>query len=76
MTQTKQDRSKDKTTNETPQENRPRSKQEAREDAEASRQDRPATSVPGQEERWDNEGGQPGGVISSTDATRPEKADE
>ncbi|MFA7503699.1 MAG: hypothetical protein WCZ28_03275 [Burkholderiaceae bacterium] len=50
-----------------------RSREEARDDAEASRDDRPATSVPAQRERWENEGGQPGGVISSTDTSRPRK---
>ena len=51
-----------------------RRKADAREDAEASRQDRPGTSLPTQRERWENEGGAPGGVISSTDAVAPKKA--
>ena len=55
---------------------KPRSKREAREDAEASRQDRPTTTLPGQQERWENEGGQPGGVISSTDARKPKKDED
>jgi hypothetical protein len=70
-----QDRKKDTAPADTEQGNRPRTREEKREDAEASRQDRPTTSVPGQKERWENEGGQPGGVISSTDATQP-KTDE
>ncbi len=52
------------------------SKREAREDAEASRQDRPGTSLPAQRQRWEDEGGSPPGVISSTDAAAPEKSDD
>ena len=52
------------------------SRREAREDAEASHQDRPATSLPGQRQRWEDEGGAPAGVISSTDATKPKGPDE
>lgn len=51
-------------------------KREAREDAEASRQDRPGTSLPAQRQRWEDEGGSPAGVISSTDTTRPAKAND
>lgn len=51
-------------------------RREAREDAEASRQDRPPTSLPAQRQRWEDEGGAPAGVISSTDATRPKQPDD
>jgi len=50
------------------------SKRETQEDAEASHQDRPGTSLPAQRQRWEDEGGSPPGVISSTDATTPEKS--
>src|SRR5690606_27723456 len=52
------------------------SKRETQEDAEASRQDRPGTSLPAQRQRWEDEGGSPPGVISSTDATTPEKSED
>ncbi len=73
---TKQEREKDKAAAQAARTDRPRTNQEAREDAEASRQDRPSTTEPAQKERWENEGGQPGGVISSTDATKPEKEED
>jgi len=53
-----------------------RSKPEVREDAQASRQDRPGTSLPAQRERWEDEGGAPAGVLSSTDAVEPKESSE
>lgn len=50
------------------------SKRETQEDAEASRQDRPGTSLPAQRERWEDEGGAPAGVLSSTDAVEPKES--
>lgn len=52
------------------------SKREAREDAAASRQDRPGTSLPAQRQRWEDEGGSPAGVIASTDAVEPKKSED
>ncbi|MCO5120173.1 MAG: hypothetical protein M9951_11135 [Burkholderiaceae bacterium] len=55
---------------------REREAKEAREDAQAARQDRPGTGMPAQRQRWEDEGGQPSGVLSSTDGSKPKKPDD
>jgi len=75
-TKPKRESQPDKTTQAEARDAEAQRKREAREDAEASRQDRPGTSLPTQRERWENEGGAPGGVISSTDAVEPKKSDD
>ncbi len=55
---------------------REREAKEARDDAQAARQDRPGTGMPAQRQRWEDEGGQPAGVLSSTDGSKPKKPDD